>query len=266
MNFSVRTTTTENPGTWNRTGVDWNTTLFPGTEERAVVGTGSGTGPGQGEGEGGGQEAGDAEKPKVGEGVVYANVQKSDDAKEGYASVVVTHGETVIKSSYSVDQLTDEINDTHWQEKKKQGTTAGTILNYDGVNNAATKEEALKLLETAVDKVKENHWKKVSETYAETNISKNYSSTNQTFSNLKWESTNQKHINDSIKLMASANSEAEIVGESVGKTVAKREVWPSHVAREQEGGQQMWTKVQGGALHTQGVHSKFKLIKAVQGH
>ena len=61
MNSSVRKTPTENQGTWNRTGVDWNTTLLPGTEERAVIGTGAGTGAGSEAGEEGGQEAGEAE-------------------------------------------------------------------------------------------------------------------------------------------------------------------------------------------------------------
>ena len=198
--------------------------------------------------------------------MVYANVKKVHDENEGYASVVVTHGEIVINSSYSVDQLVNGINDTQWQEKYKEGTTVEKRINYEGVDSTATKEEELKLLDTVVEKVKENHWKKVSKIYQENNISKNHLPSNRTFANLKWEATEQRHINDSIKMMASANSEAEIVGETVEKTVAKREVWPVHVAREQEGGQQIQAKVWDRAGHIQGAHSKYKVINAVLGH
>ena len=230
-------------GTGSRTGVDWNITLPKETE--AGVG-------GAPEDAGKVAEGGAAKGAATGQ---FEAVKREDGENEGNSSVVVTHGETVINSTYSVDQLINGINDTRWQENETQSNVMQEKNESRdvGVKVAVTEEKALHTLEPVLNELEDNTWKTLNHSVHEVEY---HSSTqkNDTFiqtpPNPFWESTDQKHINNSIKLMASANSKAEIVGESVKKTVAKREVWPSHAAREQEGGQQIQAKVWDRAWHT----------------
>ena len=221
--------------------MDWNITS-PEETKAGAGGAPEDAGKVAEEGAGKGTETGQFEAFK-----------REDGEKEDRASVVVTHGEIVINSTYSLDQLVNGSNNTRWKENEIQNNLMleKNETRDGGVKAAGNEEETFHTLKPVLkDELEDNTWRVVNQSLHDVEYHPS-TQKNDTFKhappNPFWESTDQKHINDSIKLMASANSEAQIVGESVKKTVAKREVWPSHVARELEGGQQIQAKVWGGA-------------------